>query len=79
MSPHPSGDTWRYLRHSVGIISVNGGQIYILMSLDMLFRWFRFLWQYFMSYIISPMKNNFIISFLFQNKYMLLFQDTQRD
>lgn len=49
-------------------MSVSGGQIHILMSFDMLFRWFRFLWQHFMSYIISPVKNNFIISFFFSQK-----------
>lgn len=67
ISPHPPGEAWRFLRYSVGVIimSVSGGQMHILMPLGILFRWFRFLWQHFMSHIISPVKNYFIILFFF--------------
>lgn len=47
---------------------ISGGQIHTLISLDVLYRWFKFLWQHFISYVISPVKNNFITSFLLRKK-----------
>lgn len=68
-----TGEAWRYLRDRVGVIIlfISGGQIHTLITLVMLFRWFTFLWQHFMSYVISPVKNNFIMSFVLRKKLFL--------
>jgi len=70
------GEAWRYLRDRVEIIIlfISGSQIHTLITLDIIFRWFKFLWQHFMSHVISPVKNNFIISF--KEKIILFFLHT---
>lgn len=61
-----TGEARRYLTDRVGIIVlfINRGQIHTLITLDMRFRFFNFLWQHFMSYIISPVNNKIIKSFV---------------
>lgn len=74
-----TGDAWKYLRDRVGIIIlfISGGQIHTLITLDILVRGFEFQWQHFMSYVSSPVENNFIMVFCLKEKIKFIFLDIQ--